>query len=314
MTITIAWVRRSRDTSELVIAADSRLRSYGAMDQSQKIFPLQRGDCALAFCGDATVAYPFFVQAASALNGFIRTRTRADDIHATSVALGRVLNNLVASWDASDIEKQDQLRHTRVLFSGWSWRLNKFQIGFFKYIQGAFRYLQATENLPKPWCERQPSLIVLGDYRPDFMKTLGEILTSVHGSTAKWSKTEIDLDYEPLEALNDLLHQKTTLELRPFIGGAPQAVKLYSHSNVLPLVVRTSPNDHFLFGRKLFEWEKTEYPIADVSGGRTTFLYPMSAIPRPAEIGLARQEATGTTTIRNLIRFFVSRGAPTPPD
>ena len=84
MRLTIAWVRRVKETSELVIASDSRLRSYGAMDQTQKIFPL-RGDCALAFCGDADVAYPFFVQAASALNNFIRTRTRADDVHETSV-------------------------------------------------------------------------------------------------------------------------------------------------------------------------------------------------------------------------------------
>ena len=81
MTLTIAWVRRVKDTAELVVASDSRLRSYGAMDQCQKIFPLQRGDSCLAFCGDATVAYPFFVQAASGLNGFIRSRTRADDIH-----------------------------------------------------------------------------------------------------------------------------------------------------------------------------------------------------------------------------------------
>ena len=75
MTITLAWVRNNKDTTELLVASDSRLRSRGAIDQAQKIFRLDRGDCCLGFCGDAQVAYPLFVQVGSALNNYIRTRT-----------------------------------------------------------------------------------------------------------------------------------------------------------------------------------------------------------------------------------------------
>ena len=62
MTITISWLRKKGATVELVVASDSRLRSRGALDQAQKLFRLDRGDCCLAFCGDAQVAYPLFIQ------------------------------------------------------------------------------------------------------------------------------------------------------------------------------------------------------------------------------------------------------------
>lgn len=80
MTITVAWTRKNKNTSELLVASDSRLRSRGAIDQAQKIFRLERGDCCLGFCGDAQIAYPLFVQVGSALNNFIKTRTRAEDV------------------------------------------------------------------------------------------------------------------------------------------------------------------------------------------------------------------------------------------
>jgi hypothetical protein len=284
MTITIAWVRRVNKTAELVVASDSRLRSYGAMDQCQKIFPLQRGDSALAFCGDAGVAYPFFVQAASALNGWTKTRTRADDIYQTAGDLERILNNLIDSWDAPISYKSECLADTRILFCGWSWSKAFFVIGFFKFIQGKFAYLQATERLSKPWREKRPSLIVLGDYRPEYMRSLSTILHSRHPGTSRWLTNAIDLDFEPLEALHHLLGAASIAGTMPLIGGAPQLIKIYSHSNVLPITVRTSLTDHFIFGRKLASWEKTEHPIANLTKSPPSFLYPLSWVPKPSEL------------------------------
>jgi hypothetical protein len=79
VTITIAWVRRNKGTAELVLASDSRLRSYGALDQAQKLFPLERGDCCLGFCGDTRIAYPLFIQVSTSINNYVKTRTRALD-------------------------------------------------------------------------------------------------------------------------------------------------------------------------------------------------------------------------------------------
>jgi hypothetical protein len=254
------------------------------MDQAQKIFPLQRGDCCLAFCGDAMIAYPFFVQAASSLNAFARSRTRADDIHEVAGDLERILNNLIGSWDAEISHKREELADTRILFCGWSWRKRRFIIGFFKFIDNRFTYLQATENLSRPWKENVPSLIVLGDYRPDYMRKLSDVLHARYPGTGKWLRKSIDLQFEPLEALNELLLDAATPTSRLRIGGAPQAVKIYPHSNVLPLTIRRTPSDHFTFGRELAPWEKTEFPVADLSNGTTRFLYPMKQIPRPADL------------------------------
>jgi hypothetical protein len=122
MTITIAWLRRRKQTTELVIASDSRLRSYGHMDQAQKLFILARGDCCLAFCGDAQVAYPLFIQVATALDNFGKTRTRASDTIDIRPNIRDILNNLIDSWDATLDEKRQQLADTKILFGGWSCR------------------------------------------------------------------------------------------------------------------------------------------------------------------------------------------------
>ena len=45
-------------------------------------------------------------------------------------------------------------------------------------------------------------------------------------------------------------------------------LKLYPFGNSLPIVVRNSKDQHYLFGRRLFDWEKTEYPILDLTGKR----------------------------------------------
>jgi hypothetical protein len=302
MTLTVAWVRRVKRTNELVIISDSRLRSRGAMDQAQKIIPLQRGDCALAFCGDTGVAYPFFIQASSVLNNFIRTRTRGSDVAEVRHLLGRVLNNIIQSWDLKPDEKRDELKDTRILFAGWSWRDQEFKIGFFRFIDKEFIYQETTNPITKPWRERKPSLVVIGDYIEEYMRILGRIVGINNPTTNRWSTKEIDLQYEPLEALNELLNDTQDSFDYPKIGGRPQAVKVYPFSSTLPIVVRCKHNEHYLFGRKLFEWEKTEHPIAVISPGKTKFIYPMSSIPVPAEIG------NPVNPIRAFIRLVTSRG------
>jgi len=305
MTITIAWVRRVKDTSELILASDSRLRAFGPMDQAQKLYPLKRGDSALAFCGDTSVAYPFFLQAASALDGFIKTRTRASDVRDTAHSLSKVLNNLISSWDATSVDKTDQLKDTRILFAGWSWRKSEFVIGFFKFIDRKFRFIQSSENLSKPWVEKNPSLIVLGDYRAEYMATLGKLLSDRRQTYSRWTRQLIDFQYDPLEALSALLKVHGN-DRSSLIGGAPQLIKIYPHSNTLPIVTRLSFDDHYLFGRKMFEWEKTEYPIADLTGLATKFFYPLSHVPPPASVNAAE----GTQSLRTLIKFFTARGTP----
>jgi hypothetical protein len=285
MTITIAWLRRKKATVELVMASDSRLRSHGALDQAQKLFRLDRGDCCLAFCGDAQVAYPLFIQVGTTLNNFIKTRTRAEDITHLSGLVGQVLNNLIGSWDLPEREKAQELRGTRILFGGWSWENRRFDIGYFAHENGGFRFHHQKAKKPHPWHERERSLVFIGYYEADYMQELKSVLERRHPTTGgPGNKVAIDFDYEPVEALQSLLARTAGDALHPAIGGAAQMVKVYPYGNTLPFVVRPSADSHFLLGRKLFDWEKTEYPVLDLTGADPVVHYPMRGIPLPRDL------------------------------
>lgn len=282
MTITVAWLRKKKATVELVVASDSRLRSRGALDQAQKLFRLDRGDCCLAFCGDAQVAYPLFIQVGTTLNNFIKTRTRAEDITRLSGLVGQILNNLIGSWDLTAKEKAGELAGTRILFAGWSWENKRFDIGYFAHQKDGFRFHHQRAKKPHPWQENERSLVFIGDYETAYMEELKDVLARRHpiGGTAN-EKIQIDFDYEPVEALQLLLDKSRSNDDLSAIGGVAQIVKVYSFGNSLPFVVRTDPESHFLLGRKLFEWEKTEYPVLDLTGATPSVHYPMSHIPLP---------------------------------
>lgn len=289
MTIALAWVRQNKETKELIIATDSRLRSRGALDQAQKIFRLERGDCCLSFCGDAQLAYPLFVQVASFINGFIKSRTRAQDFTDVIGTIGRVLNNLVASWDLDAEEKAEELSYSKILLAGWSWKHNRFEIGSFEFIKNNFEFHRKKLALLHPWKEIKKSLVFIGDYESDYQKYLIKILEWRHGLQDKKleTKKEFNFDYEPIEALALMLRETQNKPEFSSIGGAPQMLKLYPYATDLPVVIRLHDGDHYLFGRKLFPWEKTNYPILTLSGSLPQFLYPLAAVPLPKDLSAA---------------------------
>jgi hypothetical protein len=281
MTITIAWLRRTKDTTELVFASDSRLRSFGAMDQAQKLFRLERGDCCLGFNGNTGIAYPLFMQVSSALDNFIRTRTRAADVIEVAVHIGNILNNLVASWDAKPAVKKEWLADTNIVFGGWSWRYQRFEIGVFVHTGKEFAFRHPKARLNHPWREDGRSLVFVGNYKEEYLDELATVLASRYGKQT--NPKYFTFDYEPVEALNSLL--KRTAKDIDFsdIGGGPQMVKVYSFGNTMPIVIRRSNKEHLLLGRQLFDWEKTEYPILDLTKAKPIFFYPMSEIPLPKD-------------------------------
>ena len=202
MTITIAWVRQNKNTSELLVASHSRLRAYGAIDQAQKLFRLERGDCCLGFCGNAQVAYPLFVQVGTTLNNFVRTRTRAEDITDITDTIGRVLNNLIGSWDLPEADKADQLTSTRILFSGWSWKHRRFDIGFFMADGCTFNFHHRKMRISHPWHENRRSLVFIGDYEREYRSALfadferemirARIMAGLRRSTKKAGRPPLD--------------------------------------------------------------------------------------------------------------------------
>lgn len=274
MTISLSWVRRSGDTVELIVASDSRLRSQGAMDQAQKIFKLDRGDCCLGFCGDATLAYPFFIQAGTAINSYFKHHTRATDFSDLIHSVEDLLNSLYQCWDLGADEKFQSTKDTKIIFSGWSWKNKKYMSGLYKLEKSGFNFHKKNKSLPHRYCEKSKSLIFAGDYESDFSDTLQEVLDQKY-SENRSSPLKIDLDYEPLQALNLLLTRKKVEHSA--IGGAPQILKVYQFGSSLPLAVQQH-DGIYLFGRKLFDWEKTTFPIMKVDITDITTRYPMEDV------------------------------------
>lgn len=286
MTISIAWVRRNKDVTELVVASDSRLRSYGALDQAQKIFRLERNDCCLAFCGDTQIAYPLFIQVGSSVNNFIRSRTGAMDITELNDNIEKILNNLCQSWDADKKCKDEYLGETNIMLCGWSWKYSRFNIFVFKYKKGTFISHNKSDRLLPPWAEKNQSLTFIGDYKKEYFEHLSKVLENKYGTQPLQGnkRFSIPFDYEPIEALAELLKDGRSSGHFPSIGGAPQMLKIYPYGNDLPIVIRTNKSNHYLLGRKLFDWEKTTYPILDLTTADPKFIYPMSSIPLPKNL------------------------------
>ena len=297
MTISLAWVRRNKATVELIVASDSRLRSRGPLDQAQKIFPLERGDCCLAFCGDTQITYPLFMQVGSTINNFIKTKTRAEDVTKVAHLISQLLDQLVSSWDLPTADKYAELCHTKIIFGGWSWQNKRFDIGVFEYGSSGFKYVHPKMKLPHPWGETHRSLMFIGDYEAEYMASLVQILERRKAAVLEDERTGkrlVDFDFEPLEALNLLLQEARSGRF-PAVGGAPQVAKVYSYGNSLPIVIRLSKQQHFLFGRKLFEWEKTEYPVLDLTESPLLMRYPKEQIPLPGELNSPSKDLLSTS-------------------
>jgi len=114
------------------------------------------------------------------------------------------------------------------------------------------------------------------------MQELKDVLSTRHPAGKDASdKVMVDFDYEPIEALHSLLTKSRSSKDFLAIGGAVQMIKVYPYGNSLPFAIRMAPASHFLLGRELFEWEKTEYPVLDLTGTKPIVHYPLSYIPLP---------------------------------
>jgi hypothetical protein len=285
MTISIAWIRKSGMSRELIVASDSRLTSVGHVDICQKVFPLPRGDAFLAFCGETILAFPFLFQVESAIEDFQKSSDRSQDVTALLGRVLELLNLYRNAWrdtDAADFEQG--IKTTRFLFGGWSWRFKRFfiyPIHFNKHMQRfqTFSHSKQKRRLNLPVGE---TCVCIGNYTAEFRERLGAVIAE--------GKLK-SLNYEPLDVLCGMLGDDKFTDRRrggPFygrfdkpgaIGGAPQAIKLYEHANTKPIAIRWWVNGDrrvTLFGRPLFDWERTFNPIYNPED--RDFFYPLATI------------------------------------
>ncbi|WP_144578046.1 hypothetical protein [Agrobacterium sp. DE0009] len=286
MTIVIAWTRKVGPATELIIASDSRLTSAGHVDVCQKVFPLARGDSFFAFCGDTALAFPLIFQVNSAIANYQPAADRREDVPELLNRILTLLNAYREAWKDTDAaDHADSIRKTRFLFGGWSWRANKFRVYPIHYSPKAkefrsFTHSKQTRRLGLPEGEQ---CYMIGDYTAEFRARLRDFCRDSEPQS---------LNYQPALILAEMLKEDRFVNRRSdgtfykktecagAIGGSPQILKIYQHANFRPIAIRWSSQDGkqgvSLFGRPLFDWEKTFSPILDPETGE--LFYPLATI------------------------------------
>lgn len=280
MTLSIAWLRENKTGHpELIFASDSRLSSAGHVDICQKVFPLQRGDCAIAFCGATAMAYPFVLQLISAISNNKRMRDRASDFTAMPEVVCGYLNAFIQRHqDFLDDDMLNDLRGTSFLVGGWSWMEGKFIIRKITYqAKDKKKYVSRPIHLyGKHGVVRKNRLKVgsIGDYLSYYEEILYQ------KAIANGYLDNPKLDYEPLEALYEMLQMEKFTDRRKgvlykdnngqdvksgLIGGAPQLVKVYPFMRAVQIGIRDEHGVVYDMGRPIEANEQLEESIFDLT-------------------------------------------------
>jgi hypothetical protein len=285
MTLVVAWTRQAGPLHELVVASDSRLTSAGHVDICQKIFPLVRGDSFLAFCGDTALAFPLIFQIQSSIQNFRPAADRSEDVTRLLSRVLELINAYREAWkDYDEVAVANENRTTKFIFGGWSWQFQKFRIYpiHFDQTTKTFHAYTHRKRIADLKLNKGEMCVAIGNYTAEFHALLKQFILE-RGLTS--------LNYEPLKILADMLKTPRFVDRRSdehlfmpsdktgAIGGAPQAIKIYQHANCRPIAIRW-PNSGTmavtLFGRPLFDYEKTLHPVCDISEDH--FHYPLGDV------------------------------------
>ncbi len=243
MTLCTAWIRKNKDAEELMIATDSRLRSFGSWDCNPKIFTFSRTDCAMCFAGDTTFAYPMMIQIKNAIDTNPKIRSRFQRIGVFKGILIKIMNDMLKQ--KSDYE----LPEIKFLFAGYDWQKSEFKIWKIVYQKGIEKF---TSHKIKHWrgVEGNKKVVFIGDYIDEAKSRLIEKLKE-NGNLMSG-----DLNYEPLQVISEMLIDGQKDNKYSDIGGSPQLIKLYKHSNRTPIAIDWTENENkliSLFGRPVAE-------------------------------------------------------------
>lgn len=261
MTLVASWVRRTPSGSELVVASDSRLSGGITLDYAPKIFRLERNDAVLAYCGTTLVAYPLILQIKAGIDGYEDTRNRIIDIVQLKSHIEKTIEELRKSIPKLP-NGEDTRTSFQILLAGYSWRVQDFRSWIFRFDLKSAQF-NAFEMSGRHRFQ------FMSDRRVNELRASRYVMRSLRESKGPMSK-DIGIGWTPLKAVIDAIHDESI----PDVGGPPQIVKIYRHSNSLPMNVLWPRNywnggvRHKEFGithlgRTLLGYERTNYLTLD---------------------------------------------------
>ena len=164
---------------------------------------------------------------------------------------------------------QADLLSTSFLFGGWSWKKSRFYIWRLFYDSAVNRYVASGPITSHQFSAKPAHFVELahvGDDRGEFMRR-SRLLLSDKIDRAEAAGGDIDLSYEPLAALADMLidpkYADRKRDLKGLIGGGPQVMKVYPFLRTLTYAVEWEHKRKFVYvlrGRVIADYELFTVP------------------------------------------------------
>lgn len=260
----------------MIVASDSLVSGGISLDQAPKLLRLERNDSVLAFCGTTRIAYPLMVQIKLALDAYQLSRTRVVDIVDLKAHIEKVIESVrVTIADLPD--KSGENTDFKLMLAGYSWKLQQFRSWVFKFdlLTHKFNAFKMTSHRRQFEREGRGKVYFqfMSDNHQNEKRASEFVLRELHKTTE--NQVAHALDWIPMRALIDQIKDQSCVD----IGGAPQMVKIFKHSNTLPInVIWHTPEPdresglikhtyHLThFGRKLLPYERNDYLNFDPEG------------------------------------------------
>lgn len=273
MTLGLAWIRRIGSVRELVIASDSRLSGGQFWDANPKIIMLPRSDAVISFAGSTRDAYPLMLQAYNAILMYQPATSRALDIEELKGHIVRVFDRsrtFISGLPFGQKEPDDP--EAIFMLSGYSWKTKEFKIWTLHFDRSIHGF---TFRPAKEWRGQVASARKLIAYVGDKAPVIAakESLEKLLRDRGKIS--EGSLDMEPFEVLRDIIRSGD----HPSVGGPIQIVKIYEHSNAVPVGVFWPSRKEGIIsvlGRPLLDYEKLSWGVLDPD--KPDRAYPATAL------------------------------------
>ena len=248
MTLCVGWVRKIKDTEQICMIADSCVTGGQKFLATPKLFPLKRGDCAIACAGLTEYSFPI-----------VTHLTRAMEINGPVNDLAKdfldIIHLIVDITNKCLAEEQDVLSYNpsfSMMLCGFSWKRKApylFKIVYDKNLR-RMRHCSVRTILGN-------QVAVIGD-----KNIIPMARKAIFDAVAPDGKNiHRPIDMQPLDVLMGIINNP---EYRS-IGGHPQMLKIYPFFKVLPIGLK-SVNDTIIyyFGRPLLSYETFPYPIMEI--------------------------------------------------
>lgn len=249
MTLCIGWVRKLPETQEICLIADSCFSGGQRFYSAPKIFPLKRGDCAIACAGATTYSFPIVehIIRAMEINGPINDRAK------DFLDIVGLMEDVINVCLSQEHEHQYESPGFSMIVAGYSWRKKDSRIFKIDY----------NKRLKKMVASR--SLTIFGT-RITFIgdedivkKAKGELIRTLNEEGVKTGGL---IDMQPLDILMKYIESKEVTT----VAGYPQMVKIYPYMRVLPIGFKSKKdNTIYYYGRPLLKYETFPFPIYDFS-------------------------------------------------